>query len=273
MPRKKKTEESGEVLEETTEVLEETEKAPPETEKAPEEMSEGKKRLLQRAKQLEGKIEEKVKAEEVKIEDPKPEQKEGTLVYPLEDYVRAGIHLGTRVISGDMRSYVYRRRADGLAILNTNLIDKNLHEAAEYISKFKAADVILACKREAGWIAGKKFGEVTGIKVFTKKYPVGLITNPTLADFFEPALVIICDPWLDKNLLNDAQNIRIPVVGLCDTNNVTKGINYIIACNNKSNKSIGIVLYLIAKEYCSKNSLPFDAEIKDFAGEELEDNK
>jgi small subunit ribosomal protein S2 len=256
MPRKKKTEQ-------------------PEKEKEAEKVAvsdEGKKKLLERAKQLEGNIEEKIKVEEVKIIETKPEQKDIKLFFPLEDYVKAGIHLGTRVISGDMRDYVYRRRADGLAILNTNIIDKKLQEAVDLISTYTPKDVILVCKREAGWKAAQKFAEATGIKVFTKKYPAGITTNPALQDFFEPSLVIISDPWLDKNALADAKNIHIPVVGLCDTNNLTKKIDYVIPCNNKSSKSLGLVYYILAKEYCKKHSLAFNAELKDFAGEEIEDN-
>lgn len=254
MPRKKKTEKA-------------------ESAKTDDAASENKKRLAERAKQLEESIEEKVTVEEVKIIEPKLEQKEGKLFVPLDNYVKVGIHLGTKVISGDMRAYVYRRRADGLAILNTNIIDKKLHEAVDFISKFERENIILVCKREAGWQAAKKFSEITGVRAFTKKYPAGIITNPSLQDFFEPSLVIISDPWLDKNALEDARNINTPVVGLCDTNNLTARIDFVIPCNNKSNKSIGLVFFVIAKEYCKNHSIPFDAELKDFVGEEIEEGK
>lgn len=257
MPRKKKTEQAEEQKE---------------TEKAQEASNDGKKKLLERAKQLEGHIEEKITVEEIKIAEEKIAPKEAKLFFPLEDYVKAGIHLGTRVISGDMRKYVYRRRADGLAILNTNLIDKKLLEATELIAKYEPKEIILVCKREAGWKAAQKLAEATGIRTFTKKYPAGITTNSALQDFFEPSLVIISDPWLDKNALADAKNVHVPVVGLCDTNNLTAKIDYVIPCNNKSSKSLGIVFYIVAKEYCKKHSLPFNATLKDFAGDEIEDN-
>ena len=42
------------------------------------------------------------------------------------DYVKAGVHIGTKVITPHMKPYVYRRRNDGIAIINTNSIDSKL---------------------------------------------------------------------------------------------------------------------------------------------------
>jgi small subunit ribosomal protein S2 len=191
-----------------------------------------------------------------------------TLV-PLTDYIACSIHLGTKVITPDMRKFVYKRRADGLAVLNTNLIDDKLREAIEFLKDFEAKDIFIACKREAGWPAVEKFSEVTGIRFFTKKYPAGIITNLTLETFFEPKLAIICDPWVDKNALHDSNLIDIPVLGICDTNNYAIGVTKVIAGNNKSRKSIGLVLFILAREYLKANGKSEEAKalnIEDFTG-------
>ncbi len=154
-----------------------------------------------------------------------------------------------------MKSYVYKRRADGLAVFNTNILDDKLKEGAEYLSKFDNKDIIIICKREAGWKAVNLFSKVTGIRAFTKKYPAGILTNSKLDNFIEAELIFICDPWLDKNALADALNIKIPVLSICDTNNYTAGITKIIPGNNKSAKSLGMILYLLAKIYIEKRNL------------------
>ena len=59
-----------------------------------------------------------------------------TLV-PLTDYIRCSVHLGTKVITPDMRRYVYKRRADGLAVINTNLIDDKLREAIDFFIQYE----------------------------------------------------------------------------------------------------------------------------------------
>ena len=221
-------------------------------------------KLLEKAKKLEGAGEEAETIDLKKKLKGEESEKADTLV-PMEDYLKASIHLGTRVITPDMRKYVYRRRADGLAVFNTALLDDKIREGAAYLAKFDPKDVIIVCKREAGWHAVRKFAEATGIKAFTKKYPSGILTNTNLENFFETELVFICDPWLDKNALADANRIGLPVLSICDTNNFTAGINQIIPGNNKSAKSLGMVFFLLTKLYCEarKLSVP-EPQIQEF---------
>ena len=207
------------------------------------------KLIKEKAEKLAGKVEE-VKDLDLKREvKPEDEAEKKVKLAPIEDYLKASIHLGTRVITPDMRPYVYRRRADGLAVFNTALLDEKIKEGADYLAKFAPENVILVCKREAGWKAANKFAEVTGIRVFTKKYPAGIITNTNLDNFTEAELIFICDSWLDKNALQDAKRIHLPVLSICDTNNFTQGIAQIIPGNNKSAKSLGIIFYLLTKLY------------------------
>ena len=212
--------------------------------------------------ELSQKITEKDIIEEKKNVDGKKE----TLI-PLEDYIKCAVHLGTKVITPHMRKFVYKRRADGLAVINTAIIDERLREAIDFIVKYDPKEIYLLCKREAGWSAAEKFAEVTGVRVFTKKYPPGITTNLILENFFEAEMTIICDPWMDKNALIDTARLKKPVLGLCDTNNFTTNVTKIIPCNNKARKSIGCILYILARGYCKAKDIPFDAKLTDFAGE------
>ncbi len=285
MPRKKKTEAEKEKEEkakkkkaekekkekaEKKEKEKAEEKAEKEKEKEKQAEKEEKekklKELKEKAKKLAEKIDEK-KETDLKKEVKEAKKRKIATVFPLDDYVKYSAHLGTKAVTPNMRQFVYKRRADGIAVLNTNSIDEKLKEAAKFLVDFSPEDIFLACKREAGWQAAKKFGEVTGIRVFTKKYPAGVITNSELDDFFEIELVIICDPWLDKNALNDAIKMKKPVVGLCDTNNLTRGITKIIPCNNKASKAVGLILFLLAKEYLKKRKESKKLKIEDFTGE------
>ncbi|MCH7850304.1 MAG: 30S ribosomal protein S2 [Nanoarchaeota archaeon] len=200
----------------------------------------------------------------------KSKKEDQTILTPLEDYIKTASYLGTKVITPSMRKYVYRRRLDGLAILNTLLVDKKLAEGIEFIKQYKPEDWTLICKREAGWRAAKMFSELTGVRLYTKKYPAGVLTNTVLDNFIETKMILISDPWLDKNALADAKNIRIPVVGICDTNNHTADIDVVIIGNNKSNKSLGLFFWLMAREYMKAHNIdkPLPS-LEEFVGEEL----
>jgi len=204
-----------------------------------------RKELLERAKKLaEGVEEKKIDLKEKLIES----KKRATLV-PLEDYVKYQACMGTKIILPGMRRYVYKRRADGIAVINTNLIDERLKEAVEFLSKYNPEQFIVVCKRGVGWKAAELFGKLTGARVFTKKYPAGIITNITLPNFFEPDMLFICDPWTDKNALNDAITMKKKVLALVDTNNYAFGITQLVPCSNKKASSIGLILYILAREY------------------------
>jgi len=210
-------------------------------------------------------LSEKISKKEIH-EEKKSFDKKETLI-PLEDYIKCAVHLGTKVITPHMRKYVYKRRADGLAVINTAVIDQKLRDAIDFLNKYNPETVYLVCKREAGWSAAKKFEELTGIKAFTKQYPPGITTNLELENFFEAELTIICDPWIDKNALNDTLRLKKPVMALCDTNNYIFRIPKIIPCNNKSKKSIGCILFILARDYTKAKGLPFEAKLEDFTGE------
>ncbi len=210
------------------------------------------------------------KAPVVKVADGASDTKDETILTPLEDYIKTASYLGTKVITPSMRKYVYRRRLDGLAILNTLLVDKKLSELIEFVKQFKPDEWTLICKREAGWRGAKMFAELTGVRTFTKKYPAGVLTNTQLDNFFETKMVVICDPWLDKNALADAKNVRVPVAGICDTNNHTADIDVVAIANNKSNKSLGLIFWLMAREYMKAHNIekPLPS-LEEFVGEEL----
>jgi small subunit ribosomal protein S2 len=265
MPRKKK--EEIEKIEETAEVNEEV----------VEEKSDNKdlkKRTSDRSvllKELKKKAEEmKKKISGVDSEDIKEElEKKRELLISLNDYVKTGIHLGTKVITPDMKQYVYRRRADSIAVLNTGLIDDQIKKAIDFMAKYNPEEIALVCKREAGWDAAKLFEQSLGIKAYTKKYPAGMMTNVEIQDFSEPELVIVCDSWVDRNSLKDAVATNKKVIMIADTNNYVKKANIIIPANNKSNKSLGLIFYLLAKGYVEKRKMKVDLpSMNSFTGDE-----
>ena len=93
------------------------------------------------------------------------------------------------------------------------------------------------------------FGKVTGTKIFAGRYPPGVMTNPELKTYFEPKVIVVTDPWPDRNAILDAAKAGVTVISLCDTNNQTNNIDLVLPCNNKGKKSLGLLFWILAREY------------------------
>ncbi len=191
------------------------------------------------------------------------------LLVPIDTYLQSGIHIGAKFKTGFMKDYIYKIRPDGLCVLNISKIDENLKMAAKLLSKYEPEKILVVCRRDNGYKAVKSFAKATGAKGITGRYLPGTLTNPSLSGFSEPDIVVVSDPWLDKQVVKDAVKSGIPIIGLCDTNNTTENIDLVVPCNNKGNKSLSLIYYILAREYLrnrgtiQKTAEP-DIPLKDF---------
>ncbi|MBU0536196.1 MAG: 30S ribosomal protein S2 [Nanoarchaeota archaeon] len=187
------------------------------------------------------------------------------LLVPIDEYLKAGIHIGTKFKTRYMDSFIYKARADGLFVLNLQKIDERIDIAASMLARYAPEDIIVSSRRENSWKAVKAFGDATGIRIFPGRYPPGILTNPALEKFIEIKLMMVTDTWPDRNAVKDALMVGIPVIALCDTNNQTNNIDLVIPCNNKGKKALGLLFWILAKEYLKRRGLPEkDLKLEDF---------
>lgn len=170
------------------------------------------------------------------------------LLVPHDVYLKSGIHIGTKFKTKAMEKFIYKTRPDGLSVLNLQKIDERLRVGANFLSQYETKDVLVVCRRENGWKSAKLFQKATGIDVFIKRYPPGILTNVELSTFIEKKIILITDEWADRNAIKDAQKMGVAVIALCDTNNNANNIDLVIPANNKGQKSLGLVFYILARE-------------------------
>ncbi len=196
---------------------------------------------------------------------------ENTTLVPVEDYLTAGVHIGTKYQNGFSKKYIHKARADGLKIINTADVDEKLKVLINFLSKYEPSEFVVMGRRENAKRPIGMFSKLVGCDVFTGRYLPGKLTNVELEDFKEYKVAIVCDPLTDKNILNEAFDRGVVTVGFCDTNNKYSKLDLVIPINNKGKKSLGLAFFLLAKHYlANRGILPekdFKYTLDDFSDE------
>lgn len=189
-----------------------------------------------------------------------------------DEYLKSGIHIGTKFKTRYMEKFIYKTRPDGLSVLNLQKIDERIGIAARFLAQYNPEDTLIVGRRESAWKPLTMFGKVTGAKVFAGRYPPGILTNPALDSYTEIKVLLAVDAGPDKNAVMDSLKAGAPVIGLCDTNNQANNIDLVVPCNNKGKKSLGLFFWILAREYLKnkgaiKSDEGFKEKIEDFTEE------
>ena len=206
---------------------------------------------------------------EEKQEEKKAEE---VMTIPEETYMTSGAHIGTRQKTADIKDFIYKVRNDGLYIIDVKKTDNRIKTAAKFISNYDPNNILIVSVRQYGQKPIRKLAEHTGIQVLDGRFRPGTLTNPSSRGFLEPELIILTDPLADAQALHEAENIGIPVIGLCDTNNETKYLDLVIPTNNKGRRALALVYWLLTREILKtkgkiKSYDEFKSEVEDFEAE------
>ena len=177
---------------------------------------------------------------------------EERLLVPYDTYLEAGIHIGTRYKTKFMKNFIYKTRPDGLTVLNVQKIDNRIKLMTNLLCNYEPEDILVVSRREIGALPVRMFGKLTGAKYFDGRYPPGTMTNSKLETYMEVKILVVTDAWPDRNAVKDAIMIGIPIVALCDTNNQVNNIDLVVPCNNKGKNSLGLLFYLLTREFLTK---------------------
>lgn len=196
------------------------------------------------------------------IDEKEGMPKSEDLLLPLEELLAAGLHIGTRIKTGDMEPYIYRVRPDGLFILNIGKTDQKIRVAARFIARFEPDRTLIVSSRLYGKTPVEKFCEATKTMPNVGRFMPGLISNPLQPYHADPQVVVVTDPRADWQSIKESSSAGVPVVALCDTDNVFSGVDYAIPVNNKGRRALAMVYWLLSRQVLrERGELPQDGTI------------
>ncbi len=182
----------------------------------------------------------------------------------VEEYLAAGVHIGTQQKSIDMKKFIYRVRGDGLYILDIRETDERIKLAAKFLSQFNTSNILVVTSRQYGQWPSRMFAKSLGAMEMIGRFIPGLLTNQNLKGYIEPEVVVVTDPISDAQVITEATQAGIPVVALCDTNNMTRFVDVVIPTNNKGRKALSMVYYLLTRELLKYKGITTDLTQEDF---------
>jgi small subunit ribosomal protein S2 len=192
---------------------------------------------------------------------------EEELLIDRDEYLAAGVHIGTKSTHVDMDNYIFHVKKNQLAVLDLDKTDDQIRKAADFLADYSPEEILVVGRKEEARDAINLFVEATGAEKNIGRFMPGTLTNPNSELFVEPEVLVVTDPEQDRQAIKEASQANIPVIAIADSGDKLDDIDIPIPANNKAEGSISTVYYLLAREIAEAKGVEFEYELEDFQPE------
>jgi small subunit ribosomal protein SAe len=158
-------------------------------------------------------------------------------------------HLGKKTCNNLMKIYIWKKRKDGIFIINISKTLQKINLAARAIVAIKSPiDVIAISNEDISQRATIKFAQYTGCQVIVGRWISGKFTNQSCKKFSEPQLIILTDPKANAQPLKESSFVNIPTIAFCNTEAELKFVDIVIPGNNINKHSVALLWWMLTRE-------------------------
>jgi len=157
-------------------------------------------------------------------------------------------HLGGVKVTKQMEEYIFGRRRDSITVFDLKKIWEKFVLAARIISGIDQPEFITAIStKEFGRKPVLKFADAISCRSYKGRFIPGSFTNRSMKRSFEPRLIVVSDPMVDRQAIDEAAGINCPSIAFCNTNADLKFVDVVIPINNRSPGALGACFFILAR--------------------------
>ena len=196
-------------------------------------------------------------------------------VVSMKQLLEAGVHFGhqTRRWNPKMATYIYTER-NGIYIIDLQKTVKKLEEAYSFVRSLgeSGQTLLFVGTKKQAQEAIKEEAERVGMYYVNARWLGGMLTNfktmrgrverlnqlkkmqedgtfdmlPKKEVMKHPGALFVVDPRKERNAINEARKLHIPIVAIVDTNCDPDEIDYVIPGNDDAIRAIKLISGVMA---------------------------